>query len=180
MPQSRDHNRLRNLLRICCHLRRPEHFAADPALVICFRSWLCTGNKCFIHLYDIVILDRGCRFKQLVIAFINVYCFPLRLRPAEQHSIQFITFTESIYIDRFYTAWQHNRGQIITFIKTTDDTEINYEYTADGYLKSVTERGTDKGRDYVNENKKIYVFYCNSYRKLNRECKYERGKGRRQ
>ena len=119
MPQSRDHNRLRNLLRICCHLRRPEHFAADPALVICFRSWLCTGNKCFIHLYDIVILDRGCRFKQLVIAFINVYCFPLRLRPAEQHSIQFITFTESIYIDRFYTAWQHNRGQIITFIKTT-------------------------------------------------------------
>lgn len=61
MPESRDHNRLRNLLRICCHLRRPEHFAADPALVICFRSWLCTGNKCFIHLYDIVILDRGCR-----------------------------------------------------------------------------------------------------------------------
>ena len=43
-----------------------------------------------------------------------------------------------------------DKNGYITFIKTTDDTEINYEYTADGYLKSVTERGTDKGRDYVN------------------------------
>ena len=119
MPESRDLNRLRNLLRICCHLRRPEHFAADSALVICLCPWLCTGNKRFIHLYDIVILDRGCRFKQLAIAFINVYCIPLCLRPAEQHSIQFITCIESIYIDHFYTAGQHNRGQIITFIKTT-------------------------------------------------------------
>ena len=119
MPESRDLNRLRNLLRICCHLRRPEHFAADSALVICLCPWLCTGNKRFIHLYDIVILDRGCRFKQLVIAFINVYCIPLCLRPAEQHSIQLITCIESIYIDHFYTAGQHNSGQIITFIKTT-------------------------------------------------------------
>ena len=53
-----------------------------------------------------------------------------------------------------------NKNGYITFIKTTDDAEISYEYTADGYLKSVTEVGTDKGRDYVHKTIITYTNGC--------------------
>lgn len=53
-----------------------------------------------------------------------------------------------------------NKNGYITFVKTTDDTDTNYEYTADGYLKSVTEKGTDKGRDYIHKTIITYVNGC--------------------